>query len=64
MVVIPFLGVKTRCIDKSMGEHYDTRQDNTNAIGSISTSTQNKPEILLLLILIQHTKHHNLITFD
>ena len=26
---IPFLGVKTRCIDKSTGEHYDTRQDNS-----------------------------------
>ena len=23
-------GVKTRCIDKSTAEHYDTMQDNTN----------------------------------
>ena len=55
---------KTRCINKSTAEHYDTRKVIGRTLKSISTSTQNKPEILLSLICIQHTKHHNLLTFD
>ena len=43
--VIPFLGVKTRCIDKSTGEHYDTRQDNTN-LRSGERSISNQSQLL------------------